>query len=96
MIVRILGEGQYLVPDGDRGALEELDTKVAEAVDNADEAAFGPALAALSAAVRRLGGPLADDKFAPSDLVVPFPDATLTETKGLLADSADGPRTDER
>jgi hypothetical protein len=29
---------------------------------------------------------VADDDLAPSDLVVPFSDATLEETKGLLAD----------
>jgi hypothetical protein len=95
VIVRILGEGQYLIPDGDHGNLEALDAKVAEAVDNGDEKAFAPALAALTAEVRRLGEPVAADTFATSDLVVPFPDATLAETKGLLADSADGSRADD-
>src|SRR5580700_2915947 len=42
------------------------------------------ALAALTAAVRAAGEAVADDTFAPSDLVVPFPDATLEETKDLL------------
>jgi hypothetical protein len=96
VIVRILGEGQYSIPDGDRSTLEALDSKIAEAVDSGDVQAFTPALAALTAAVRRLGTPLADDDFAPSDLVVPFPDATLEETKGLLADSTDSPGADER
>jgi hypothetical protein len=95
MIVRILGEGQYSIPDGERATLEALDTTVAKAVDGDDEKAFAPALEALTAAVRSLGEPLADDAFAPSDLVVPFPDATLKETKGLLAESADAPGTDE-
>jgi hypothetical protein len=95
VIVRILGEGQYRIADGERGALEALDSNVAQAVDRGDEETFTSALAALSAEVRRLGEPLADDTFAPSDLVVPFPDATLDETKGLLADSADGSRTDD-
>ena len=95
MIVRILGEGQYTIPDAERGALEVLDTAVADAVDRGDEDAFGPAMAALIAAVRRLGDPLADDTFAPSDLVVPFPDAGLDETRGLLADSTDGSGPDD-
>ena len=69
---------------------------MSEAVDKGDEKAFAPALAALTAEVRRLGEPVADDTFAPSDLVVPFPDATLAETKGLLADSADGSKADDR
>jgi hypothetical protein len=95
VIVRILGEGQYSIPDGERGTLEALDTAVAEAVDSGDEAAFAPALAALSAAVRKLGQPLADDAFAPSDLVVPFPDATLQETKRLLAEPSDASATED-
>ncbi len=38
VIVRILGEGQYTVPDDRRAALEKLDDAVAEAVDHGDEA----------------------------------------------------------
>ncbi len=85
MIVRVLGEGQYSVPDSERQALEALDTTVADAVDGGDEGSFATALAALTETVRRLGMPLADDDFSPSDLVIPFPDATLAETKSLLA-----------
>jgi hypothetical protein len=95
VIVRILGEGQYSIPDGERGTLETLDSSVAEAVDGGNAEAFTTALGALTDSVRRLGTPLADDDFAPSDLVVPFPDATLEETKGLLAESGDSPGSDE-
>ncbi|MGH9080103.1 MAG: PspA-associated protein PspAA [Acidimicrobiales bacterium] len=95
MIVRILGEGQYSVPEGDRESLEKLDSALAEAVDSNDEEAFNRGLAALTAEVRALGESVADDAFAPSDLVVPFPDATLEETKGLLAQSEDSARTDK-
>jgi hypothetical protein len=94
VIVRILGEGQYSVPEGQRGALEKLDAALGEAVDNDDEEAFKRDLSALTTVVRKVGDPIADDAFAPSDLVVPFPDATLEETKDLLAESEDGARTD--
>jgi hypothetical protein len=86
VIVRILGEGQYTVPDDHRAALATLDDAIAEAVDQGDEGRFAEALAALTAEVRSSGEALADDAFAPSDLVVPFADATLDETKALLAD----------
>jgi hypothetical protein len=86
VIVRILGEGQYTVPDDQRVALEKLDDALADAVDAGDDARFGQALAALTAEVRSAGEALADDAFAPSDLVVPFADASLEETKALLAD----------
>lgn len=95
MIVRILGEGQYSVPDDQRGPLEKLDAALADAVEADDEAAFTRSLNALTAEVRNLGEPVADDDFAPSDLVVPFPDATLEETKGLLNQSEEGARPDD-
>ncbi|MHB1726504.1 MAG: PspA-associated protein PspAA [Acidimicrobiales bacterium] len=86
MIVRILGEGQFLVPESERASLESLDQVVADAVDHGDEAAFGPALAKLVAAVRQAGTALADAAPAPSDLVLPFSDASLAEMKRLLDD----------
>jgi len=89
VIVRILGEGQYSVPDDLRPVLAKLDDAIAEAVDDGDEDRFGGALAALTAEVRSSGEPLADDDFAPSDLVVPFTDASLEETRALLAEHGD-------
>ena len=88
MIVRILGEAQYDVPEDQRAALDDLDKTLVKAVDANDETAFTSALVALAAEVRRIGKPLADDAFIPSELVVPFADASLEETKRLLADAA--------
>jgi PspAA-like protein len=94
VIVRILGEGQYTVPESECAALEALDRDMVTAVDAGDEAAFTKALGALTDAVRRTGQVVPDDDFAPSDLVVPFADATLAETEQLLADSKEA-STDE-
>jgi hypothetical protein len=88
MIVRILGEGQYSVPDEHRSELEALDNTLLEAVDAGDETAFATTLGAAAAEVRRVGTVLPDDEFYPSDLVLPFEDATLSETKELLAGGA--------
>jgi hypothetical protein len=96
MIVRILGEGQYTVPDERRDALGKLDDAVAEAVDHGDQSRFADALAALIAEVRASGVALADDAFAPSDLVVPFTDSSLEETKALLADHGESHEGDDR
>jgi hypothetical protein len=95
VIVRILGEGQYSLSDEELGVLESLDSTMADAVDTDDAASFTRALAALIAEVREKGEPLADDDFAPSDLVVPFADATLEETRELLAEQAEGSRNQE-
>ena len=96
MIVRILGEGQYSVPDDKRATLEKLDDAIAEAVDAGDEGRFSETLASLTDEVRSLGTPLADDDFAPSDLVVPFTDSTLDETKALLAEHGESAGSDDR
>jgi hypothetical protein len=84
VIVRILGEGQFDVPDPDEVRLGELETELNAAVDGDDETAFDSALAAVIAEVRAVGTLLAPDSFTSSDLVVPFADATLAETKSLL------------
>ena len=55
MIVRILGEGQYAVPDSERATLEALDRALVAAVDAQDEDAFTKALAALTDGVRQSG-----------------------------------------
>ena len=63
MIVRILGEGQYTVPDERREALGKLDDALAEAVDQGDQVRFAEALAALTTEVRSSGVALADDAY---------------------------------
>ena len=86
MIVRILGEGQLEVPESAADELNELDRAVETAVDTGDEAAFGPALAALLARVREVGSPVRADDLRPSELILPQPDATIAEVRKLLTD----------
>ncbi|MGH3317928.1 MAG: PspA-associated protein PspAA [Nocardioidaceae bacterium] len=86
MIVRILGEGQWRIEDGELDALNTLDDKVESAVEAGDENAFRPALDELLAAVRRAGSQLDLDELVDSDLVLPPGDASLDEVKDLLSD----------
>ena len=88
MIVRILGEGQFSVPNKHRSELEGLDNTLLEAVEAGDEATFEVALGAAVAEVRRVGTVVPDDEFSTSDLVLPFVDASLSETKEILAGGA--------
>lgn len=90
MIVRILGEGQRDVPDGELAALNELDDEVEAALDAGDEAAFSAALARLLDRVRAVGRPLPADVLVPSELVLPAPDATADEVRHLFEDAGDG------
>jgi hypothetical protein len=84
MIVRILGEGQLQVDDSATDELNVLDAALEKAVNSGDEQAFRPALAALLDRIRSLGSPLAPDAIEPSDLILPYADAGLTDVREML------------
>jgi hypothetical protein len=88
MIVRILGEGRYEVPDADLPALEQLDAQLADALDRGDEAEFTGALADLVGLVRHTGKLVAPDDLRTSSLVVPHQGSSLDEVRSLLAEGA--------
>ncbi|MFC1412501.1 hypothetical protein ACEZCY_08440 [Streptacidiphilus sp. N1-12] len=84
MIVRIMGEGQFEVPDSLVDRLNELDNAVLAALDTGDEADFRVSLAALLAAVRAGGTPVDHEVLLPSEATLPFDEATVDEVKALL------------
>lgn len=86
MIVRILGEGQYDVPDDALDHLNTLDAAVEAAVEAEDHEAFGPALTALLDGVREKGTVHDAESLDESDLILPMSDATLDEVRRMLAD----------
>ena len=88
MIVRILSEGQFDLPDDSLDALNELDAKLEGAIEASDEASFTSALAALLDRVRSLGEPVALDALVPSTLILPHESASLAEVRDML--SGDG------
>lgn len=86
MIVRIMGEGQFDIDDGQLESLNALDGAVESSVERGDEAQFRSALDALLEAVRSQGQPVPDDSLVDSDLILPPADASLVEVRGLLGD----------
>jgi PspAA-like protein len=86
MIVRILGEGQWDVPEDFLEPMNALDGVIEQAVETGDEPAFAVALTALLDAVRQQGDRLEDDSLQDSDLILPMSDATLEEVRALLTD----------
>ena len=86
MIVRILGEGRYDVPDADMPAVEQADSALVEALDRSDDDAFATALADLISLVRHTGKLLPADEVGPSEQAVPHEGSTLAEVKAILAD----------
>ena len=94
MIVRISGEGQYRLDDGNHDRLNDLDDAVVAAVDAGDEAGFRSAFDALLTAVRDAGTELAGDDLEASDFILPPADLTFEEAgqeftgDGLIPDPA--------
>ena len=86
MIVRILGEGQVDVPDGELDSLNTLDDALQAAVEGGDEQQFTQSLVALLSRIREVGRPLPDEEIVSSDLVLPSADASLAEVRELLGD----------
>jgi len=88
VIIRILGEGQFDVPEEAVATLNDLDAAVETSVEAGDEAAFRAALDALLTGVRDAAAPHEDGSLDSSDLILPHADATLDEVRDLL--SGDG------
>ena len=86
MIVRILGEGQLDLGEEHLAELNTYDSALSDAVAAGDDTEFRRRLTDLLGRVRDLGVPVNDDALAPSDLILPAADSTLTEVAALLAD----------
>lgn len=86
MIVRILGEGQVEVPDGEVEGLNALDEALQQALEGDDDDAFRTALGALLERVRAVGEPLPVDSLEPSELILPAEDAHVDDVRGMLTD----------
>jgi hypothetical protein len=86
VIVRILGAGQYKLDEAQAARLTPLDAELTATVDRGDEQAFKQALDAAVTLVREAGSAVAADSLATSDVILPSPDASLTEVRKLLAE----------
>jgi hypothetical protein len=92
VIVRIMGEAQYELPDQRRDQLNELDNAVVASCDTNDEAAFKQQFEQLLEFVTSEGRPLPDDELVESDVFIPPRDSSLAEARedfsgeGLIPD----------
>lgn len=84
MIIRILGEGQWVMEPEQMLALNEVDAAVEKAVADKDQVALRAALEQLNTGVRTYGVEVPDDVIAESDLVLPDADASVEEVQALL------------
>lgn len=86
MIVRILGEGRYEIPEADMPAVEQLDAQLEDAIDRGDEATFSGTLADLLGEVRHTGKLVPPDDVRTSGLAVPHEGSSLADVRALLAE----------
>ncbi len=84
MIVRIMGEGQFELPDGAMDRLNELDDALEAALD--DPLSFTAALRALLESVREAGRKVADDELVESEVILPAEESTVDEVRAMLTD----------
>jgi hypothetical protein len=85
VIVRLMGEGQYRIPDGDLARLDALDNAAVAALEAGDEEVFRSRLVELWGAVREHGERLEDGDLSASDVIVPPDDLSLEEARELFA-----------
>jgi len=81
MIVRISGEGQWRLPDGDAERLNELDNEAVSAVDAGDEARFRGLFERMLELVANDGEAVPDDELLESDVIVPPRDLGFEEAQ---------------
>ena len=86
MIVRILGEGQYRLPDADVPDVDAIDDRLTAAIERGDQAGFVADFTALVTYVRTHGEPAAPEHLGASDLVLPPGDAGFDEVRTMLRD----------
>ena len=82
MIVRVSGEGQFKLPDGDAERLNELDNRAVEAVERGDEAGFRELWTQMLGLVASDGTPIDEDELVESDVILPPRDVSFAEAAG--------------
>lgn len=85
MLIRILGEGQFVVPDSELDEINRLDRDLEVALRSPDDN-FQQALDALLDKVRSVGVRPPDDEFAESEVILPFADASEDDIRDMLGD----------
>lgn len=84
MIVRIMGEGQFVLSDDVIERLSALDDEMEACFERNDEPEFERVRDAMLELVRSSGAAVPDAEIANSDVVLPPSDATIDEVRSML------------
>ena len=85
MLIRILGEGQFVVADSELAEINRLDAAL-EAALKTPEPDIQPALDALLDKVRSVGVRPPDHEMEESQVILPFADASEDDIRDMLGD----------
>ncbi len=86
IVVRILDEGQYQLPDDTRDELVARDARLLDALEADDPPAYAAELSGLVAFVRSAGSEVALDVITPSEFVLPTAELSMDDVRALLAE----------
>lgn len=84
MIIRIMTEGQYRLPNALLDDLNKMDNQMVEVVAKGDERAFARLLSQILSFVREKGIPLALEELVESDVILPAPDISFQQARQLF------------
>ena len=84
MIVRILSEGQYRLDSGYLDQLNNLDDRLVQVVAAGEEDQYQRLFAEMLAVVREKGSRVGEEELLESDIILPAPDTSLKEARGLF------------
>jgi len=85
VLIRILGEGQFVVADSELAEINRLDAAL-EAALKTPEPDIRPALDALLDKVRTVGVRPPDHEMEESQVILPFADASEDDIRDMLGD----------
>jgi hypothetical protein len=91
MIVRILGENQYVIDSKYLDDLNELDKCMVDHLNSDEIGEFDRCLHEMIKIIREKGIPLDPAEIRPSDLIVPSPDITPDEARKLFSEEGVSP-----
>lgn len=87
MIIRIMGEGQYRAPEALCNALNQIDNRIVELVEEGKAEEFRDELAKMISEIKEKGEPIKAEEILESDIIVPPGDLSLEEAKAVFKGS---------
>jgi hypothetical protein len=87
LIIRIMGEGQYRIPDALCDELNQIDNRIVKLVEEDKALEFRNELTKLISEIKEKGEPVKAEEILTSDIIVPPGDLSLKEAKAVFKGS---------